>query len=323
MITEQFWDVVKRKINSDSIFNAPKMKSPQMYDEERSAQQEEEGTMSLINNTLSRQKKNPKQCENNDNEQPQNQEIEAVIITATDDEYAVAKKAFSCTESNSIDNGIVSCNAKYVSNGREYDIVIVRQRGMGLSSAAMATTLSIMKWKPKIVIMCGVCAGVSDKTSIGDVVVFSSVYDYGSGKYIDGEFMPDANQWQIDSSVLSLVEAMRLDAFVRREIQDSWTNNTGKPNTEMQIHVLPACSGAAVIADGGKVAALKKNQRSIGAIDMESYAVAYVSCSILQSRLWLVVKGVQDFANSEKNDSYREYAAFVSAMFVKKFQEKF
>ena len=42
---------------------------------------------------------------------------------------------------------------------------------------------------------------------------------------------------------------------------------------------------------------IKAHQRTLGAIDMESYAIAEVANAALAKEIpWLVVKGVQDFA---------------------------
>ncbi len=44
-----------------------------------------------------------------------------------------------------------------------------------------------------------------------------------------------------------------------------------------------------------------EHQRNLSAIDMEAYAVAEAACLAGESRIpWLVVKGIQDFADSEK-----------------------
>lgn len=57
---------------------------------------------------------------------------------------------------------------------------------------------------------------------------------------------------------------------------------------------------------------------------MESYAIAEVANAALTREIpWLVVKGVQDFASPLKDDQYREYSAFVSATFIKKFLDYF
>jgi nucleoside phosphorylase len=50
---------------------------------------------------------------------------------------------------------------------------------------------------------------------------------------------------------------------------------------------------------------------------MEAYAVAKAVQSHHPNGIkWMIIKGVQDFADSEKSDDYREYSAFVSVQFL-------
>ncbi|MCM1304742.1 MAG: hypothetical protein NC305_01900 [Lachnospiraceae bacterium] len=251
--------------------------------------------------------------------------VDVVLMTAVEDEYRAVRKIFKNIYAENFENGFKYCLVNYeIVEGTNIVIAIFRQNNMGLVSASMTATYALTKLKPQLLLMCGVCAGVKDKAHLGDLIVFSPIFDYGSGKYSDGRFLPDYRQHQINGVVRPIVEKMCCDMNLKRAIKDTWENQSGKPDTELEIHIYPGGSGAAVITDEKIVEELRSHQRTLGAIDMESYAIAEVaSAAMTQEIPWLVVKGVQDFANPLKDDRYREYAAFVSGVFIKKFLEEF
>lgn len=251
--------------------------------------------------------------------------VDVVLMTAVEDEYRVVCKIFKNIFAEYFENGFKYClvNCEII-DGVNIVIAVFRQNNMGLVSASMTATYALNKFKPNLLLMCGVCAGVKDKANLGDLIIFSPVYDYGAGKYCAGHFLPDYRQHQINGVVRPIVEKMCCNINLKREIRDAWENQSGKPITELEIHIYPGGSGAAVITDEGVVEELKTHQRTLGAIDMESYAIAEVANAAMTKEIpWLVVKGVQDFATPLKNDQYREYAAFVSGVFIKKYLQEF
>jgi hypothetical protein len=57
---------------------------------------------------------------------------------------------------------------------------------------------------------------------------------------------------------------------------------------------------------------------------MEAYAVMRaVSESGRKNLRGLVIKGVQDFAREDRDDQYRDYAAYVSAAFLREFLSRY
>lgn len=260
-----------------------------------------------------------------DEEKSEVETVDVVLITAVEDEYLAVRKNFRNAFAEYYNNGFKYCLVNYeIAHGKTVVMAIFKQTNMGLVSASMTATYAVNKFNPKILLMCGVCAGVEGKSNLGDLIVFSPVFDYGSGKYSSGRFFPDYRQRQIDGSVRPIVEKMRCDINLRREIKDAWENHIGKPETELTIHIYPAGSGAAVITDEAVMEEIKNHQRTLGAIDMEAFAIAEVASAALTKEIpWLVVKGVQDFASPLKNDQFREYAAFVSGVFAKHFIERY
>lgn len=246
---------------------------------------------------------------------------DVVIITAVETEYQLACKVFGTKATPFFFDGFKYSLVRYnVNEEKIVTIAILMQKNMGLVSAAIAATYAIKTSNPQLLLMCGVCAGVEKRTSIGDLIVFSPVYDYGAGKYNGGNFFPDYRQRSLNGEIKQIVDKMSSDKDLCRRIKDSWGYEIGKPETELRIHIQPSGAGAAVITDEEVVAVLRNHQRTLVGIDMESFAIAEASYeSGLKEVPWLVVKGVQDFASPLKNDTFREYAAHASAFFLKEF----
>ena len=170
--------------------------------------------------------------------------------------------------------------------------------------------------------MCGICAGVKGNVKIGDLVVFSPVFDYSFGKYVSKTFYPDYSQRQINNKIRNIVEQLRIDKNFLHNIKDNCDFN--KPAEDIAVHICPSCSGSAVVMSEEIIKMVMSHQRKLGAIDMESYAVAEAAHVATNKEVpWLIVKGVQDYANNDKDDKYRKYAAYISVEFLKKFIENY
>lgn len=199
-------------------------------------------------------------------------------------------------------------------------VVLAIQNSMGLVPAAITATKTIRAWNPSIICMSGICAGVEDKTNLGDVVFARQILDYGSGKLKDGALIPDYSPVAIDSSVCSKIIDMSSNSDILAEIRASWPSASGRPSTDLVCHVGTFGSGAAVIADAGLVDETREHARSLLGIDMEAYSVARSAAEAPRGPIpCVIVKGIQDYADARKSDEYRDYASYVSAKVLKVF----
>ena len=90
---------------------------------------------------------------------------------------------------------------------RNISCILVKQKEAGMVSCACLCG-RLLKFEPKLVVMPGICGGINGKVNQGDIVVASTVYDYGSGKYFaDGTFEPSPNQYQIDPRLIRCINA--------------------------------------------------------------------------------------------------------------------
>lgn len=75
----------------------------------------------------------------------------------------------------------------------------------------------------------------------------------------------------------------------------------------------------AVIAEAEKLDEIKDHARKLMGIEMETYGVYYAAENSVDPRPlgFASLKSISDFADSQKDDDYQEYASYTSAAFLK------
>jgi nucleoside phosphorylase len=199
------------------------------------------------------------------------------------------------------------------SRPRSITVAIARQDQMGMTSAAILATKAIRDFQPAYVAMTGICAGVPKECNLADVVVADTVYDYGSGKIVDGALAPDPRQIKLDVALDALLTEFCGDKARLSNYRADWPDQANLPSSAEKLCKGVMASGSAVVADAAVTAAAKEQQRKLLAIEMEAYGIAHAAhCSTLSPN-WLVIKAVSDFADKSKNDAIHSYAAYLSS----------
>ena len=173
--------------------------------------------------------------------------------------------------------------------------------------------------RPRIAIMTGICAGDAQRVQLGDLVVAERAFTYDNGKFITDEqgrrvHLHDTLTYQLDANILQFLG-----------IFDDWMPlvaglETPQPMLDQRqtvCHIKAMASGSAVRADR-PFQEVQAPVHDTVAIDMEGAAFGLVMSRYPLTR-WLIVKGVCDFADQEKNDSYHDYAARASASYALRF----
>lgn len=208
----------------------------------------------------------------------------------------------------------------FTSGGRPLRLVCATAGRMGLSAASALTTKIIYNFRPKMLAMCGISAGVRGKVHIGDIIVGDPCWNWGSGKYEIREgkphFAPAPEHENLEVVLRAQLQRYARDEQFLANIRSSWPAE--KPAEALCAHVAPMASGAAVLADQSVVdEVVREQQRKVVGIEMEAYAVMLAAsiCSAPRPAVFCA-KSVSDFADSEKSDQFRSYAAFTSSQFA-------
>jgi nucleoside phosphorylase len=192
---------------------------------------------------------------------------------------------------------------------------------MGPVAAAVLTTKALLKLRPKIVVMAGICAGIPGKAKIGDVVAAETTWDWQSGKYTKKQgtevFEIAPHQLGVDEQVRSQLLELKRDTTFWKTLGASCGTAINHP---ISLIVGPMASGASVLANADVVERIKKNQhKNVVGLDMETYGVfaAVNSCDLNVKVISL--KAVCDNADTKKNDEFQPLASRVSAATVRHF----
>lgn len=252
--------------------------------------------------------------------------VDIAIITAVDDEFNSLKNSFEIKNEIPVEDDPSSYFlSEIMINDVCNTVLLVKLPEMGMTAASNITTKVIKNFSPQKVFMVGICGGVKGKVDLGDLIVASQSWDYGSGKIITN---PNANNkyylFEAEPNVISINPNIKdkmdnLSQNVFEQVVNNW-NNENKSNTiSPKLHISPMPSGSSVISDDKLFKEIIKPQnRKCCGIDMETYGIYYaVKNSTNKNIDFLSIKGVSDFADQDKNDDYHEKCCYLSVNFLK------
>lgn len=184
--------------------------------------------------------------------------------------------------------------------------------GMGQINAALAVKDAVNHYGVSKVILTGICGGIDREMKYGDIVISDQIVDYELAKIkSDGVQV----RWNVYRSDFELVQSMRMfksdnwSSYLKRTFPES---KYKKPNVYSGI----VLSGNKVIANNEEIKRFKKTWVKALAVEMEASGIAATLHQIENAPSFVMVKAICDFADSEKNDDWQEYAAYASAIFV-------
>lgn len=262
-----------------------------------------------------------------------NEAVDIVIMTALYfDELEEVKKAFGIKIVHMFQFGN---NIGYSFETNSLKIIATSQAEMGMVDSAILSCEIMMRFKPKYLIMPGVCGG-DDKLNFGDIVISKKVHLFQAGKLKDDGFDKESVEVKMDNVVIKRIqdgsreivseiqtELKSLIAFNIKEWEPEKTKVWEKfSNNSISIHFEPtACSTMVIDKKDYFKEVIKEIDRKMIAVEMEGYGVARANEYLLNNTKVILVKCVMD-KTTEKDDEAKPYAAYISAQFVKKLIEK-
>jgi len=180
--------------------------------------------------------------------------------------------------------------------------------------------------QPRVAIMTGICAGDAQQVQLGDLVVAERTFTYDNGKFTLDEQgrsvdLHDTLTYQLDANILQFLGLFDdWKPLVTRLKRPSYPPGQHK-RRKIACYIKAMASGSAVRADH-PFEVVRAPVRGTVAIDMEGAAFGLVMSRHTQIP-WLVVKGVCDYADQNKNNAYHDYAARASALYALSFIRAF
>ena len=199
---------------------------------------------------------------------------------------------------------------------RDVTVIAAAAPRMGMVASGVLAAKLISVLEPELCLMPGICAGLSGRVSLGDVIFADPVWDYQAGKRtVDSaggaRFEMAPHQLQSAPELRAIAEQLAEDRAALRSIKDAWPQRLTQ---ELALRIGPVASGSAVVADAAFAKRVSEQQRSALGLEMELYGVSS-ACAMAGARrpLFAGVKAVCDLADEEKNDDFQSYASYASA----------
>ena len=253
--------------------------------------------------------------------------VDVCLVTALSTEMdAFLNLPWNWEEPVPIDDQTFIRRGEIVVGKESFSIIAATSARMGSVASALLVSKLISHFRPRFVVMGGICAGVKSKAKIGDAIFFDPVWEWPCGKLTAvacGTYLEPAPH-QINATEFLAARAAELvkDESLPSLVTQRWKGKAGQNSPKFIVG--PGASGSAVVADNKTVDAIKLQHRKLTAVEMEAYGVfaAARDCSSPKPSV-MVVKAVCDFADERKNDGWQAYASFTSANYLAIFLEKY
>jgi nucleoside phosphorylase len=225
-----------------------------------------------------------------------------------------------------VGEGFFAYKADFPTMTGSFSVVAHAQPAMGPNSASATITRLLAHFSPQLICMTGIAAGDPENTRLGDLVVSNRAFTYDDGKLVDGILQPESDTIQVHPALVHALE----DFKARRNstgqpfwLPAKWTERLPKSTTDEEtgrnaprVHIAPFASSNKVVEEENIFPWLKlTTERKVRAVEMEAASLLQAVKAYNPGIPVFVVKGVCDFANSQKGDEFQEFAAYISAQF--------
>ena len=194
-------------------------------------------------------------------------------------------------------------------------VVAIHQLKTGMVDAAILTAEMIARYKPKTVVMTGVCGGNPNKNdlSIGDIIIPISIFMFEKGKKVikDGKtiLLNELDVVNIQGGLLTQILNKEEEILKKMKAHFAILNQLPKGfnpvNLKIHTDKSMACSTAVIDAKGYfEQVIISKDRNSIG-VEMESYAVARACQLSEQKPNCLIIKSVMDKTRFKTDEGKR------------------
>lgn len=196
-------------------------------------------------------------------------------------------------------------------------IVAVAAPNMGMTPSAVIAQKIISNFRPRMLVMTGICAGIRKKTDIGDILIADPCFEWGGGKWLSDDsgsltFKAAPYQWRIDESIRAALRDVASEPNLMNEI---YSNYKGKrPCNKPKVMIEAMASGSSVLQSTKMLKDIIEQHKNLIGVEMESYAV-FTAAELAESPkpICVTLKSVCDFGDEEKTDGYHNYACYTSA----------
>jgi len=194
-----------------------------------------------------------------------------------------------------------------------YNVVLVSMNGVGPVNTAVITQQAINTWNPAYLFLCGVACGIGEPNTriLGDVLVSERIVVYEWERNLERRhrvFLPP-------EKLLSAVEGVDPAQWALKIHQPRPDGTTGR--VIPKVHLVVLGSSEKLVEHDGLTREMRFDwARPPAGFDVEAVGAAIATHFAIARPGFLVVKGISDWADAVKQDSWLTYAAEASAAFT-------
>lgn len=211
---------------------------------------------------------------------------------------------------------------RVVSNGlTRYDVKIGGVLGsiielprMGLVDASIVAAKCIDRFSPRLVAMSGICAGLPDRSELGQLLIAETTYEYQTGKWTADGFLAEPYQHSMSEHLRTTIRHLMDDDGLIVDLEAGWSRRRPQETHQPKLSVFT--SGSAVIADAKYIGQIASHHRKVSGLDMEVFGLHRAAHLSGKSPDVLCAKVVVDLADSDKDDALQPYGCFISSRFL-------
>jgi len=252
--------------------------------------------------------------------QPSNNSIDQIsadflIITALSEERDAVLQYFRPEKSFPIEESFIGFLSCVKTPFGLIKVVVTTLASMGNVEAGIHASRVIELLRPRFVLMVGIAGGIKGSVEKGDVLVAQQLIYYSQGKQSPMGVQIRPQAIPVDPFLLQIAQTINVDEW-RRWIGLNQPAKSGQKNCDPEIHFGPLAVGENVVADDVSIGILIGLHPKMLGVEMESFGVGRAIVYSSNRPKFLVVRGVSDYADSEKDDSWHEYACHAVAAFT-------
>jgi nucleoside phosphorylase/tetratricopeptide (TPR) repeat protein len=212
--------------------------------------------------------------------------------------------------------------------GEPLTVLVTWLAGSGPVRTSLDLKPLLQEFRPRFAAMTGFCAGYKEKVRLGDLVVAQDAYHYEEGKVLVGSDGQSQNILEMKTygttaRVIHYARGFEGWKEPMAELKHSKLRHQELKDAEQpKCHIGSMASGMAVRGDNPFPRLAGYHNRKTIALDMEA-AAFYLTLQGFPGIHALVIKGVCDYADMEKNDTYHDYAARASAIYLLSFIQEY
>lgn len=235
---------------------------------------------------------------------------------------AIRRLPWRWSDAIALDQVTFAYKGAYSCEGQEFSVVAAAAPRMGMVATSTLAQKTIRQIRPRMLVMTGICAGLSGEAEIGDIILADPCWDWQMGKYLKEAFEVAPDQVPAPMEITQRMNILRGERDFFVSLAKEFPGE--KANSIPRLLTGPMASGSSVLADTTAAEFVKEQHRKLVGLDMELYGLYSASRDCDSPRpLTFGLKAVCDLADHLKNDKFQKYAAYLSAETLRRFVERF